>query len=133
MQLAHDKLSVFGVGAELNEKQWRTVMRQLVALGHLQPDSEAFGALKLSDSARGILKGESAVMLREETAAGAARRQGQSRETGRCLLRPGGTTKPAGRTARLAVGDGAQGRCARLREADIAHAPRAAGRLSMSQ
>jgi ATP-dependent DNA helicase RecQ len=35
----HDKLSVFGIGAELNEKQWRSVVRQLVAMGHLQADS----------------------------------------------------------------------------------------------
>jgi ATP-dependent DNA helicase RecQ len=67
-QFGHDKLSVFGVGAELNEKQWRAALRQLVALGHLKPDSEAFGALKLTDTARGVLKGETEVMLREETA-----------------------------------------------------------------
>jgi ATP-dependent DNA helicase RecQ len=66
-QFGHDKLSVFGVGRELNEKQWRAVIRQLVALGHLQPDAEAFGALKLTDSARGVLKGETEVMLREES------------------------------------------------------------------
>ena len=34
----------------------------------LRPDSEAFGALKLTDTARGVLKGETEVMLREETA-----------------------------------------------------------------
>jgi ATP-dependent DNA helicase RecQ len=66
-QFGHDKLSVFGIGRELNEKQWRAVIRQLVALGHLQPDAEAFGALKLTDTARGVLKGETEVMLREET------------------------------------------------------------------
>ncbi len=65
-QFGHDKLSVFGIGAELNEKQWRAALRQLVALGHLKPDSEAFGALKLTDSARGVLTGETEVMLREE-------------------------------------------------------------------
>jgi ATP-dependent DNA helicase RecQ len=67
-QFGHDKLSVFGVGRELNEKQWRAALRQLVAMGHLQPDSEAFGALKLTETARGVLKGETEVMLREETA-----------------------------------------------------------------
>jgi ATP-dependent DNA helicase RecQ len=67
-QFGHDKLSVFGIGRNLNEKQWRAAMRQLVAMGHLQADSEAFGALKLTDSARGVLKGETEVMLREETA-----------------------------------------------------------------
>jgi len=65
-QFGHDKLSVFGIGRELNEKQWRTVLRQLVAMGHLQSDSEAYGALKLTDSARGVLRGETEVWLREE-------------------------------------------------------------------
>ena len=67
-QFGHDRLSVFGIGRELNEKQWRAVMRQLVAMGHLHADSEAFGALKLTESARGVLKGETEVLLREETA-----------------------------------------------------------------
>ena len=67
-QFGHDRLSVFGIGSELNEKQWRAVMRQLVAMGHLHADSEAFGALKLTESARGVLKGETEVLLREETA-----------------------------------------------------------------
>ncbi|HEY3790256.1 MAG TPA: DNA helicase RecQ [Bradyrhizobium sp.] len=66
-QFGHDRLSVFGIGHELNEKQWRAVLRQLVALGFLQADSEAFGALKLTMSARGVLKGETEVMLREQT------------------------------------------------------------------
>ena len=48
-QFGHDRISVFGIGAELNEKQWRAAMRQLVAMGHLRPDSEAFGALKLTE------------------------------------------------------------------------------------
>ncbi len=66
-QFGHDRLSVFGIGRELNEKQWRSALRQLVAMGHLQADSEAFGALKLTDSARGVLKGETEVLLREKT------------------------------------------------------------------
>jgi ATP-dependent DNA helicase RecQ len=67
-QFGHDKISVFGIGAELNEKQWRAALRQLVAMGHLRADREAFGALKLTETARGILKGETAVMLREAPA-----------------------------------------------------------------
>jgi ATP-dependent DNA helicase RecQ len=66
-QFGHDRLSVFGIGRELNEKQWRAAIRQLVAMGHLQADSEAFGALKLTETARGVLKGETEVLLREET------------------------------------------------------------------
>jgi ATP-dependent DNA helicase RecQ len=67
-QFGHDKLSVFGIGRDLNEKQWRAALRQLVAMGHLRPDSDAFGALKLTDSSRGVLKGETEVMLREQAA-----------------------------------------------------------------
>ncbi len=67
-QFGHDKLSVFGIGRELNEKQWRAALRQLVAMGHLRSDSEAFGALKLTETARGVLKGETEVMLREAPA-----------------------------------------------------------------
>src|SRR6188768_3044296 len=64
-QFGHDQLSVFGIGADHTEKQWRAVIRQLVAMGHLRADGEAFGALKLTESARGVLKGETEVMLRE--------------------------------------------------------------------
>jgi len=67
-QFGHDRLSVFGIGRELNEKQWRAALRQLVAMGHLAPDMDAFGALKLTESARAVLKGETAVLLREQTA-----------------------------------------------------------------
>jgi ATP-dependent DNA helicase RecQ len=67
IQFGHDKISVFGIGRELNEKQWRAATRQLVAMGHLRADSEAFGALKLTETARGVLKGETEVMLREQT------------------------------------------------------------------
>jgi ATP-dependent DNA helicase RecQ len=65
-QFRHDSLSVFGVGRELNEKQWRVVLRQLIAMGHLRADNEAYGALKLTESARGVLRGETEVWLREE-------------------------------------------------------------------
>ncbi len=65
-QFEHDRLSVFGVGRELNEKQWRVVLRQLIAMGHLRADHEAYGALKLTASARGVLRGETEIWLREE-------------------------------------------------------------------
>ncbi|NPV25270.1 DNA helicase RecQ [Bradyrhizobium aeschynomenes] len=85
-QFGHDQLSVFGIGRELNEKQWRAALRQLVAMGHLVPDSEAYGALKLTESSRGVLKGETPVMLREETASARAIR-GKSRR-GELVARP---------------------------------------------
>jgi ATP-dependent DNA helicase RecQ len=77
-QFGHDRLSVFGIGRDLNEKQWRAALRQLVAMGHLRPDSDAFGALKLTETARGVLKGETDVMLREQ-APGSHNRATQSK------------------------------------------------------
>ena len=89
-QFGHDKISVFGIGAELNEKQWRAALRQLVAMGHLRPDSEAFGALKLTDSARGVLKGETEVMLREEAAGSRIRASRTRSRRGDIAPRPAG-------------------------------------------
>ena len=65
-RFAHDQLKTFNAGADLNDKQWRAVFRQLVALGFLEAD--AHGSLKLTDAARGVLKGETAVSFREESA-----------------------------------------------------------------
>jgi ATP-dependent DNA helicase RecQ len=91
-QFGHDKLSVFGIGAELNEKQWRGVIRQLLAMGHLQADSEAFGALKLTGSARGVLKGETEVMLREAPAGTRVRANRTKSRRGDLAPRPAGQT-----------------------------------------
>jgi ATP-dependent DNA helicase RecQ len=92
-QFGHEKLTVFGIGNDLNEKQWRAVIRQLVAMGHLRADSEAFGALKLTESARGVLKGETAVMLRE-AAPGTGSRASRAKSR-RGDLAPRAETKPA--------------------------------------
>lgn len=62
----HDELKTFNVGADLSDKQWRAVFRQLVALGFLAADAEAYGAFKLTDAARDVLKGDVPVSLREE-------------------------------------------------------------------
>src|SRR5689334_15977090 len=92
-QFGDDKLSVFRIGGDLNEKQWRAVIRQMVAMGHLRADSEAFGALKLTASARGVLKGETEVMLRE--AAPGARIRASRGKSRRGDLAPRAETKPA--------------------------------------
>jgi ATP-dependent DNA helicase RecQ len=92
-QFGHDRLSVFGIGRELNEKQWRAVLRQLVAMGHLHADSEAFGALKLTESARAVLKGEAEVMLREQTAGRDRPSRAKSRR-GDLATQPGTGGKP---------------------------------------
>ena len=79
-QWQHDQLSVFGIGNDLDEGGWRNVFRQLVAMGYVWPDHEAFGALRLADSSRAVLKGEATVLMRSALAqqAGKRERRGKS-------------------------------------------------------
>jgi len=63
-QHGHDKLSTFGIGADLGETQWRALMRQLIAREAIHLDSAHFNTLHLADAARAILKGETPVWLR---------------------------------------------------------------------
>ncbi len=70
----HDKLSTYGIGAELDAKQWRSVMRQLVAAGLLEVDLEGHGALRLTPDSSAVLKGARMLSLRTEPPAAASRR-----------------------------------------------------------
>ncbi len=63
---AHDKQSTFGIGKELDEKQWRSVFRQLVAKGFVEVDFEGYGAFKLTEKCRPVLRGEQTLMLRKD-------------------------------------------------------------------
>jgi ATP-dependent DNA helicase RecQ len=62
-QYGHGELSTFGIGAAVSEQQWRGVLRQLLALGHVRSTGE-FNTLELTDSARAVLRGEVSVLLR---------------------------------------------------------------------
>jgi ATP-dependent DNA helicase RecQ len=64
----HDRLSVFGVGADMDDAMWRIVFRQLVALGFAHVDHAAHGALRLGAEARAVLKGERQVAMRRAVA-----------------------------------------------------------------
>jgi ATP-dependent DNA helicase RecQ len=65
----HQRLSVFGVGADLDDATWRSVFRQLVALGLVCVDHASHGALKLTEAARAVLRGERTVGMRSVTRA----------------------------------------------------------------
>ena len=64
-QWHHDKLSVYGVGAERSEQEWRAIVRQTIALGLVTVDHDAYSSLKLTEAARAVLKGEQKVQLRQ--------------------------------------------------------------------
>lgn len=63
-QFGHDTLSTFGIGADTAEAQWRAVLRQLVALGHLRTDGE-YNVFELAPSARAVLRGDVRLLLRQ--------------------------------------------------------------------
>jgi ATP-dependent DNA helicase RecQ len=64
-QLKHDTLTTFGIGADLSEQDWRSVVRQLLARGLLVARGE-YGTLGLTDASAGVLRGEAAVPLRRD-------------------------------------------------------------------
>ncbi|KRE84826.1 ATP-dependent DNA helicase RecQ [Rhodanobacter sp. Soil772] len=66
LSLDHHRLSTFGIGAEMDEKQWRSVFRQLLAAGLLEADAEGYGTLRLTAASRGVLSGGKPVKLRED-------------------------------------------------------------------
>jgi len=73
-QQGHDRLPTFGVGADLGERAWRSVLRQLTATGLLQPDTDGYGALRLGQGAAAVLRGERDVRLRRDPERVAQRR-----------------------------------------------------------
>lgn len=65
IQFDHDQLSVFGIGEELAEAEWRGVVRQLLAQGLLAVEGE-YGTLVLTDASATVLGREREVLLRKE-------------------------------------------------------------------
>ncbi|MEU9981185.1 DNA helicase RecQ [Streptomyces sp. NPDC050856] len=65
IQFDHDALSVFGIGTELSEAQWRGVVRQLLAQGLLAVEGE-HGTLVLTDASAEVLAGRREVPMRSE-------------------------------------------------------------------
>jgi len=63
-QFGHDRLSTWSIGSDLDERQWRSVFRQLVANGLLEAD--AHGALHLTEAAGPVLRGERSLHFRVE-------------------------------------------------------------------
>jgi ATP-dependent DNA helicase RecQ len=111
-QFGHERLSTFGIGAEFSEAQLRGVLRQLIATGALAVDAQAFNTLQLTEGSRAVLKGETAVQLRESVSLPADTRR-----------RRGGSTKAAPAVA-AGLTDSGQARFAALKawRAEVARA-----------
>ena len=98
-QHGHEALSTFGIGAAVSEAQWRGVLRQLIALGHLRAEGE-YGTLALEPSAREVLRGQVQLLLREPATPAPARKSGRAARAVRVAapdvpLDPGAQTRLA--------------------------------------
>ncbi|SDG34480.1 ATP-dependent DNA helicase RecQ [Sinosporangium album] len=72
-QWGHDRLTVFGVGAELGESEWRAVARQLLAQGLLAVEGD-YGTLVLTEASADVLSRRREVRLRRDRPRADARR-----------------------------------------------------------
>jgi ATP-dependent DNA helicase RecQ len=91
-QYGHQTLSTFGIGADISEAQWRSVLRQLIALGYLATEGE-YNTLELTASSREVLKGEVELLLRVASDA-PKRERGSSRTATRGAPKAGSKPPP---------------------------------------
>ena len=63
----HDQLPTFAVGRDLTKPAWGAVFRQMMGRDLVRPDPERHGALRMTDAARPILRGEASITLRRDT------------------------------------------------------------------
>ncbi len=71
VERGHDQLPTFAVGRDLSKPAWGAVFRQMMGQDLVRPDGERHGALRMTDAARPILRGEASINLRRDTIASA--------------------------------------------------------------
>jgi ATP-dependent DNA helicase RecQ len=76
-QFGHERLSTFGIGADLEVAQWRSVLRQLVMLRLVQVDTDRYSVLRLTSACREVLRGERTIRLRRTSDRGVIRSKGR--------------------------------------------------------
>ena len=69
----HDQLPTFAVGRDLPKGTWTAVFRQMMGRDLIRPDPERHGALRMTEAARPVLRGEQPVHLRRDAIRSAAR------------------------------------------------------------
>ncbi|RLA49951.1 MAG: ATP-dependent DNA helicase RecQ, partial [Gammaproteobacteria bacterium] len=63
----HDQISTYGIGNDFTTTEWRSIYRQLIALGYIDVDTEGYGALHLTEKCRPLLRGDETIDLRKQT------------------------------------------------------------------
>ena len=88
-QFGHEQVSTWGIGSDVPESQWRTVVRALIARGALFAHPDRYNGLRFGESARDYLKGAEPLILRLETATAGGSRKRQARQVAETDLAPG--------------------------------------------
>ncbi len=70
----HDALPTFGVGRDVDRRRWSAIFRQMMGHDLVRPDPERHRALRMTEAARPILRGEASITLRKDTIESAPRR-----------------------------------------------------------
>ena len=86
-QHGHTALSTFGLGSDFSEIQLRGVLRQLIAMGAVAVDSQAFNTLQLTEQSRAVLRGEVPVQLRESVSTPASRSKSKRPGAGSAVVK----------------------------------------------
>ncbi|MES2583654.1 MAG: DNA helicase RecQ [Pseudomonadota bacterium] len=86
-QYGHTALSTFGLGADFSEIQLRGVLRQLIAMGAVAVDAQAFNTLQLTEQSRAVLRGEVQVQLRESVSTPASRSKSKRPGAGSAVVK----------------------------------------------
>ena len=63
----HDDLPTFGVGRDIDRRGWQAIFRQMMGHDLVRPDPERHGALRITEAAHPVLRGEQAITLRRDT------------------------------------------------------------------
>ena len=74
LQFNHHHLPVFGIGTELDSKEWQSVFRQLIAAGHVIADAARFGGLMLTEKCRPLLRSQESIRFRKDPVQKTAKR-----------------------------------------------------------
>jgi ATP-dependent DNA helicase RecQ len=71
----HERLSTYGIGSDRSEPEWQSIIRQLIHRGYLEQDIASYSALRLTDSARPLLRGEERLELARPRLKGTTRKR----------------------------------------------------------
>jgi ATP-dependent DNA helicase RecQ len=82
LQLGHDRLSTYGIGADKSQEYWGSILRHLVQQGYLEQDVSNYSVLKLSEAARPLLRGEQTLSMAKPRAKVAALPKAVRRKVG---------------------------------------------------